>query len=353
DIPLNKWLQEKIWPLEEKLTEEDVYWGAKLACLEMIKSGTTTFNDMYWHFEGTARAVEEMGLRAILCPVFLDNNNDKFAEEQIKVNKEIFLKSRKYSDRIRFALGPHAIYTVSEKSLRWIKKFADKNNLLIHIHVSETQYEVGECVKEHRLRPIEYLESINFLGPNVIAAHAVWLDKNEIKICKKYDVKVVYNPTSNLKLASGNEFPYTQFRENGVTAIIGTDGAASNNNLNIIESLKIASLIQKSITGDPTTLPAREALSMATSHAAEAFRLNAGKVEEEMLADLILVDLNLPELTPNHNLASNLIYASNPSCIDTVICDGKILMRNRKVKDEEGILHKASEVAERLVNSQN
>lgn len=350
DLPLKEWLEKKIWPCEAKMTEEIVYWGTKLACIEMIKSGTTFFNDMYWHLPGAARGVNEMGIRAALSAVFIDLSDPERAKEQIALNEKLFSEREKYGERITFSLGPHAIYTVSEASLIWIKTFAAKHNLLIHIHVAETEKEVEECISQHGKRPIEYLESIGFLGSNVIACHALWLTANEIKICAERDVKIVYNPLSNLKLASGTNFPYTQLKEAGITIALGTDGCASSNNLDMLEAAKFASLIQKSVNGDPTVLPAEEAFLLATRNGAEIFGIDAGEIAEGRLADILLIDLTRPDLTPNHNLISNLIYSTNGSCIDTVICDGKIVMQNGKIEGEEEILKEAHKVAQRLID---
>lgn len=347
DLPLNEWLKNHIWPLESKLTEEYVYWGTKLACLEMIKGGTTFVNDMYWYPIGTARAIEEMGIRALISEVYIDNNNPELTNQSIKNITSFFKKKKIFSDRVNFGLGPHALYTVSENLLKWTKQFADKNKLLIHFHVSETSSEVDECIKKTGMRPIEYLEKINFLGPNLIACHAIWLDENEIQICKKHKVKIVYNPVSNLKLSSGINFPYQNYIEKGIDPVIGTDGTASNNNLSILESLKFASLIQKGIN-NPETLPARKAFEMATNNGAKTFNINSGKIKEGMLADIILIKLKNPQLTPNFNLLSNMIYSADNSCIDTVICNGQILMKNRKVKNENEILEKSAKKAYQL-----
>lgn len=351
DIPLQEWLETKIWPLEAKLTEEDVYWGTKLACLEMIKSGTIFFNDMYWYWEGIARAVTESGIRAMLSAVFIDGFNEEKAQEQIKRNEGLYKKSKEYSDQIIFALGPHAIYTVSESSLCWTLEFAEKHDLLVHIHVSETETEVEDCVKRYGMRPVEYLDKIGFLSPRTIACHCTHLTGNEIMLLKKHDVKIVHNPTSNMKLVSGRE-PYEELKEQGLNANIalGTDGCASNNNLDMFEEMKIASLLHKLYSGDPTSMPAYEAFELATRNAARMFRLNSGEIAEGKLADLVLLDLKNEALVPNHNLISNLVYSANGSCVDTVICDGKILMEGRRVEGEEEIKEKAQEVAYELVN---
>ena len=345
DMHLQEWLEKKIWVLEAKMTEEDIYRGAKLACLEMIKTGTTFFNDMYWFWKGTARAVEEMGIRAAISAVFIDFFSQEKAREQKALNEVLFQESTQFSSRIDFTLGPHAIYTVSEESLRWAADFSRKNDLLLHIHLSETKKEVDECIQKHGVRPVAYLERIGFLGPNVIACHSVWLSQEEIRTMRRYDVKVVHNPVSNMKLTVGSTFPYEQIREAGVTVCLGTDGCSSNNNLDMLETVKFASLLQKHHRGDSTALPAKEAFEMATIQGSRAFGLNCGKIEVGSLADIALVDLERPELTPHFDLYSDLVYAANGSCIDTVICDGKVLMTGRSVEGEEEVREGARRAA--------
>jgi 5-methylthioadenosine/S-adenosylhomocysteine deaminase len=347
DLPLQEWLEGRIWPLEARLTEEDVYWGSRLACLEMIKTGTTCFNDMYWHWRGTARAVQDSGLRAYLSEVFVDLRDKDKADEQIKVNKRLYRESRGFPERVGFALGPHAPYSVSRESLAWVRDFSEEHNIPVHFHLSETEREVRDCLDKHGRRPVEYLEEIGFLSSRLIACHSVWLSPGEIGLLKKHDVRLVYNPASNMKLGSGT-FPYPEVRRSGLLVALGTDGCASNNNLDMLEEMKFASLLQKLRSG-PAALPVGEALEMATLNGARALGLDAGEIKPGKLADIILVDLKRPELTPGHGLPSNLVYSAQGSCIDTVICDGKILMENRTVPGEEDILEKASEVAKDLV----
>jgi len=350
DMPLQEWLGTKIWPLEARLTEDDVYWGTKLACLEMIKSGTTFFNDMYWHCRGSARAVAEIGMRAALSAVFIDGFDEVKAKEQISRNESLYEASKKLPARIDFALGPHAIYTVSEESLCWTRDFADKHNLLVHIHLSETEEEVEDCINRYGMRPVEFLDSIDFLNSRTIACHCIHMSRREIELLEKHDVKIVHNPVSNMKLTSGKQ-PYEELKKHGLYSNIalGTDGCASNNNLDMFEEMKIASLLYKAYSGDPTGMPAKEAFELATVNAAKMFRLNSGVVEEGKLADVVLLDLNKVELVPNHNLISNIVYSANGSCVDTVICDGNILMADRKVEGEEEIKENAQEVAYGLV----
>ena len=350
DMPLQEWLETKIWPVERKLTEDDVYWGTKLACLEMIKSGTIFFNDMYWHWRGSARAVAECGIRAALSAVFIDGFDEEKAKEQIIRNEALYKESKELPERIIFALGPHAIYTVSESSLCWVRDFAEKHDLLVHIHLSETKTEVEDCIKRHGMRPVEYLNELDFLCARTIACHCTHLSRNEMELLKKHNVKIVHNPASNMKLAAGRK-QYDELKRLGLYANIalGTDGCASNNNLDMFEEMKIASLLQKVYSGDPTCMPAKEAFGLATGNAARMFRINAGEIAEGKLADVVLLDLKNVNLVPNHNLISNIVYSANGSCVDTVICDGAILMEARKVKGEEEIKEKAQEVAYEIV----
>jgi 5-methylthioadenosine/S-adenosylhomocysteine deaminase len=345
DMPLQEWLRTKIWPVEAHMTEEDVYWGAKLACLEMIKTGTTFFNDMYWHWRGTARAVEEMGIRAAISAVFIDLFDQQKAKEQIALNEELYRGRDEFGPRVTFTLGPHAIYTVSEEALRWCAQFAREKGLLIHFHLAESEEETKRCLAERGMRPVRYLEQIGFLGPHLIACHCVWLNDEDMDILKAHDVRVVHNPVSNMKLAVGGVFPYPALRKRGMITALGTDGCSSNNNLDMLESAKFACLLQKFHTGDPVVMPAPEALEMITQQGARAFGLESGRIEKGHWGDIALVDLQQPQLTPHFHLASDLIYAAHGSCVDTLICDGRVLMRGGSVEGEEEIVAKAREKA--------
>lgn len=347
DMLLNDWLENEIWPIEDKLTDDDLYWGGKLACLEMIKSGTTLYNDMYGPSKGIVKALSESGIRGTTSKVFIDFFDKEKRLEQINDTLKQFEESKNYDSKVIFTLAAHAIYTVSEESLIWIKNFAKENNLLIHFHLSETEKEVDDCLENHGMRPVEYLEKIGFLGPNLIAAHVVHVNKNEIQLLKKYDVKIAHSPTSNMKLSSGI-MPYQAMKDAGLTITLSTDGASSNNNLDMLEEMKIATLLQK-VNNKPTTLPATEVFEMATVNGAKALNIKIGKIEEEYLADLLLIDMNNIALIPHHNLISNLVYSATSEVIDTTICDGVILMKNRIVKGEEEIIKMANKVAQRLV----
>jgi 5-methylthioadenosine/S-adenosylhomocysteine deaminase len=350
DLDLSTWLETKIWPAEAKLTPEDVYWGTKLACLEMIKSGTTTFNDMYFHMDQAAKAVKDMGLRAFLSEGIVDLNDPERAAKQLRTAEEANRRIEALkTDRITPVFGPHAIYTVSKDSLLRIRELADKRRALIHLHLSETKREVDECLAQTGMRPTKYLESLGFLGKDVIAAHGCWLDRSEIEVFARTGAKVAHCPISNMKLATGAAMPYSALKAAGVGMGLGTDGAASNNSLDMFETMKAGALLQKFAHGDPRALPATEAFGLATLGGAQALGIDAGIVARDRLADLVLVDPRRPELTPRHDDISNWVYSAHGNVVDTVICDGVVLMENRRVKGEAEIMERAGDAARNLV----
>ena len=349
DLPLEEWLNTKIWPNERNLTDEIVYWGTKLACLEMIKTGTTTFNDMYFRFKESARATDEMGIRGVFPQLMFDGLDPVQAK---KVQSRISAKDFEgnYSSRIMFSIAPHAIYTVSGGSYKWAMDFAKEHNIVVHTHLAETQTEHQNAVKNFGMSPVRYLNSLGVLRPNLVIAHCLWLDDDEIKMLADNDVKVIHNPNSNLKLASGHQFLYNEMANKGICIGLGTDGCSSSNNLDMVEAMKMMSLLQKGWRLDPTALPAEETIKVATENGARALNINTGKIEVGKLADIFLVNINTTAFTPfNNNTASNLVYAANGNNVDTVICDGKVIMKNRKVTGEEEILQKVNELVEKLI----
>jgi len=353
DLSLDSWLNDHIWPMEANLNGDYCYIGALLGAVELIKSGTTTFSDMYFYMEDVARAVDEAGIRAVLSYGMIDFGDAEKREAEIKENLQLFENCNGMADgRIKVFFGPHSPYTASEELLIKVRELADKYNMGIHIHVSETQKEIDDVSQEKGLRPFEYLDKIGFLGPDVVAAHCVWLSDEEIEIIKKNGVKVSHNPCSNMKLASGIS-PVSKLIENDICVSIGTDGASSNNNLDLIEELKTASLLQKVSTLDPNVLNSHEALAMGTIKGAEALGLSdeIGSIEVGKKADIILIDTNSANMVPDSStLTSNIIYSSNGSNVDTTICNGKILMENKKltVLDEQEIYEKARKAIKNL-----
>ena len=353
DLSLDSWLNDHIWPMEANLNGDYCYIGALLGAVELIKSGTTTFSDMYFYMEDVARAVDEAGIRAVLSYGMIDFGDAEKRENEISENLTLFENCNGMADgRIKVFFGPHSPYTASEELLVKVRELASEYNMGIHIHVSETQKEINDKLDERGLRPFEYLDEIGFLGPDVVAAHSVWLSDNEIDIIKKNDVKVSHNPCSNMKLASGIA-PVSKLIENGVCVSIGTDGASSNNNLDLIEELKTASLLQKVSTLDPKVLDSDEAIAMGTIKGAEALGLEneIGSIEVGKKADIILIDTNSANMVPDSSsLSSNIIYSANGSNVDTTICNGKILMENKQltVLDEQEIYDKARQAIKEL-----
>ena len=349
DLPLMEWLEDYIWPVEAKMTAHDVYVGARLACLEMLRSGTTCFLDMYMHPLETARAVEELGLRAHLSYTLFDQGGAERAALDRQRSYEYYEAFKAFSDRITFTLGPHAIYTVSGEQLQFCHKFAVEHNVKINLHLAETKGEVDECVRQHGLTPVRYLEKLGILSEHLIVAHVVWVDDEEMDLLAKHRVSVVHNPASNMKLCSGYTFKYEEMKKRGIRLGIGTDGCSSSNNLDMVIAMKLASLLGKAWRFSPTATKAADIYHSATIGGAEILEIPAGRIAEGMLADLSLVDLNVPELVPLNSLTSNLVYAtSGSSCIDTVIIDGVIRMRDRYVPGQEEIIAEAREVARRL-----
>lgn len=349
DMKLMPWLEQKIWPNEAKMSREDVYWGAKLACLEMIKSGTTTFLDMYQKFRGTADAVEEMGIRGYLSAVCFDRFDPELAEKSKKECEKLYFVADEYGPRVQYVLGPHAIYTVSGELLQWIHSFANDHKTLIHLHLAETEDEVNNSIRQFGFSPVRYLYKLGVLSPRLVIAHGVYVDKDEIRMLADHGVKVIHNPASNMKLASGICFKFAEMKKAGIKVGIGTDGCSSSNNLDMIEAMKLSALLGKAWRKDPEVLTAPEMLEAATSTGADILGLKAGRIEEGYLADLCLIDQQSPAFTPNFNFVSNLVYAANGSCVDTVICNGKVLMRHKHVPGEEEILEQAARCAYNMV----
>ncbi len=323
DMPLQKWLQDYIWPYENKMTAQDIREGSRLAVREMIRTGTVFFSDMYFEIDQTIAVVQEFGIRAAIGVTFVDSHSKSQQADKLDMLRNWVDPS---GGLITLTVAPHAIYTVSPDLLVKCADTARSLGLKLHIHLSETRQEVEDCLRAHGTTPVRYLDSLGFLGPDVIAAHVVHVDEEEAAILASRGVTIAHCPCSNMKLASGI-FPYKMLHEAGCRITLGTDGDSSNNNLDMREEMKFAALLAKVSSGDPEVLPAAEALEMATRSGAEAFGLDAGVIREGALADALLVRLDDPRMQPCHNLVSNWVYAAGSSCIDCVICNGKIVMK--------------------------
>ena len=343
DMPLQEWLTKYIWPFEAKLTNKAVEIGTRLAVLEMIKSGTVFFADMYWRREYTMKVVKEMGIRAAIGVTFAENLD---TPEHIEENFDFVRKHLHESERVQIAVMPHSIYLVGEKLFKRCAKIAHEEGMVLHSLLSETLKEVRDCNKQHGCSPVELLDRYGVLDENLVAAHCVHLTDSDMSLMADAGAASILNPCSNLKLGSGIP-KIAKMLDSGMLLGIGTDGASSNNNLDMHEDMKLVSLLAKA-NGRADTLPACEVLNMATAHGSMAYNIPAGVISEGFLADALLLDLKNERLNPLHNLESNWVYAADSSAIHSVICNGKFVMRNRHVDGEEDIVKEANACALKL-----
>jgi 5-methylthioadenosine/S-adenosylhomocysteine deaminase len=350
DMLLQPWLAERIWPLEAHLAADDIYWGTRLACLEMVATGTVGFNDMYFFMESAARAVDEAGLRAQLAYGFIDLSDPEKRERECRAT-EAFADAvaRMANPRISAAVGPHAVYTVSPEGLAWNADFARERGLGVHVHLAETGTEVTDAVRSTGRRPAALLDEAGLLGPRTVAAHGCWLDEDECRLLAERRTTVSHNPASNMKLATGRAMPYPALRAAGARVALGTDGAASNNGLDLFEEMKTAALLQKFAWNDPTVLPSHEALALATEHAHAALGFPGGRIEVGAPADLLLLETRTPCNTPLHHAVSNAVYACPGSAVTTTLCAGRVLMHERVVPGSDEVLDGAARAAASLV----
>jgi 5-methylthioadenosine/S-adenosylhomocysteine deaminase len=354
DMPLDVWWQKFIFPLEQKLlSPEFITVGVGLAAIEMIKSGTTSFSDMYFFEDEAAEICKKIGIRSFLGEGVIDFPSPKHPNADHALNYIRDLEKKYKNDPItHLMVAPHAPYTCGEENLLKSKALADELKLPLHIHVSETAGEVAESKKKLGQTPVEYLDSIGFLTEKVIAVHCVHLSQADIKILKQKKVKIAHCQESNLKLASGNA-PVVELLDAGVTVGLGTDGAASNNNLDMFDEMDAVAKVHKMIKSDPTVMEAKTVLKMATSDGAKILQKpDIGSLEAGKTADVIVLDLDRPHLTPLYNVYSHLVYSAGGSEVDTVIINGKLIMENRDILsvDEDELIDKAKKLGGRIKN---
>ncbi len=349
DMELFTWLNDYIWPAEARLTEDDIYWGTCLAILEMIHSGTVFFSDMYWHQRGAIQAAVRMGVRAAIGLLYLSGADGVMQEHNRKSNQEVLELEKALPPRIQITHAPHAIYTVAEPILRQVTEQANTDHRIIHIHVAETAREVAECKATHQgLTPIEYLDSVGMLGERTVLAHCVHLSDHDVELIRERRAVIVHMPCSNMKLSSGAFRFHDVFDLAGCRGALGTDGASSNNNLSMLDEVKFATLLAKHETGLPTVAKDTDVLRLATRGGADAYGIDGGIIEEGRLADAVLVKLNHPQMIGGYHLASNLAYSADSSVIDTVICDGKVLMEAGHIDGEAEIIAQAKSCCNRI-----
>jgi 5-methylthioadenosine/S-adenosylhomocysteine deaminase len=343
DLPLMEWLEQHIWPAEQRLVADDVYWGARLACAEMIRGGTVAFWDMYWQPAATARAAIDAGLRATIGAPLIDGADPAAAAALIDAAEAGLGELEGAGDRIGAALAPHAVYTVSERSLRWIGERSAEDGIPVHIHLSETETEVRDCLDAHGVRPAEYLSRAGVLGPRTLLAHAVWLDDAERAVIADSGATVVTNPNANMKLAVGADFDLPAARALEIPLALGTDGAGSNNALDLLAEVKQLALVQKQRARDPAAISAAEALAIGRGDRAPLLG-SAGPPRVGAKADFLLVRLDRPALGLG-SLDAGLAYAADAGVVDSTVVAGRVLMSGGEVEDEAEIVARARERA--------
>lgn len=351
DLPFWEWLTEKVWPIEEKMGPEEVYWGTMLSNAEMIRSGITAYADMYFCSAETAKASMEAGLRCSIAQGLVGSSNKD--HERFNATRQLFRDWHKTGDGlITVMAGPHAPYTCDDAFLTKVIELCTELNIPIHTHLSESEKEVNDSLEKHGRSPIQHMNQLGLFKHHTLAAHCVHLLEEDFDILRESNVHVVHNPSSNLKLGNGIS-PVAKLLTSGVHVSIGTDGSSSNNNLNMFEEIHLASLLAKGSTFDPAVLPAFQALEMATKNGAEALNLGneTGTLQRGMKADLILIDLEQPHMYPRYQLDASLVYSAQASDVRTVIINGKIVMEKGELKtiDLERTYHEIKEITKKLV----
>ncbi len=346
DRPLMEWLTEYIWPVEKRMSDEDVYWGTRLACVEMVRTGTTSFWDMYWHADAAARAVEDAGVRAITAAPLIDDADPAKSERACNDAQSALDRIVEAGGELaRPGFAPHAIYSLSERSLRWVAERSAELGLPVQIHLSETEDEVSACIEQHGERPAAYLDRVGLLAPNVVLAHGCWLDRSELELIAERGATIASNPVANLKLAVGRVFPYRHAREAGVEVGLGTDGPGSNNSLDLLSDAKTFALLQKNEARDPAAVTAGEVLEIATGQ--RSGLLGGRGLVQGAPADFLLVGEDEPELSLG-TLDAGLVYSASGSIVDTTVVNGRILMRGGVLEGEDEIVARARECAASL-----
>lgn len=350
DLSFMDWLFGTIDPIEQQMTDEDTYWGANLAIIEMMKSGTTCFNDMQMNIHQTTRAVKESGMRAVICRGLVGSGNDEAGQMRLRQAYEERDAARD-CDRLTFRLGPHAPYTCDDAFLKIVADEAKKENMGIHVHLSESVSEIEQIQEKYGCTPIALAEKCGIFDVPAIVAHCVQVTEEDMDILVRKNVSVVTNPASNMKLGNGFA-PIGRMLEKGINVCLGTDGAASNNCLNMFHELSLLTLIHKGTGKTPQCVSAKEGFRIATINGARALGLEKeiGSVEVGKKADLAILDLNTPSLTPRNNLIAGLSYSANGSEVDTVIINGQITMEHRRIltMDEQVVYRKIQQIIERM-----
>ena len=348
DRKLMDWLENAIFPVEDKLRPDDIYWNSYLSCIEMIKSGTTTFNDMYFRMDKTIEAVENSGMRGVIAWSITDDS----IRDKIERTREYFYKYNYKDSKIKIYVSAHAPYTCNPETIKLCVDLAKELNTGIHIHLSETTKEEEIISEKYGQTATEYLNDLDLFDVPVVLAHGIYISDSDLEILKNIRGGISHNPISNCKLSSGI-CNVTKLRKNGINVGIGTDGIGSTSTLDMFEEMKTAAYLQKINTMEPTSINAYEILKMATIEGAKVLGLDneIGTVEVGKKADLIFIDNNKTHLYPENDICANLVYSANGADVDTVMIDGKIIMQDRKLLDidEEKVKEKVDKIVKRLL----
>ena len=336
DKNLFDWLQTDIWPREEKLTGEHVYIATRMAILEMIKSGTILFNDMYSFMPEIERATKEMGVKALISCVAFDLFDPKMTVERKQIMKQ-FMETPATTSRVKKTVSCHAVYTVSEELFLYARDLAKKHNTFLHIHLAETEKEVSDCVQKTGLTPTQYLDKLGLITDKTILAHCVWLNEKDRKIIKQRGSLIAHCPTSNLKLNSG-QMPFDTYQKEGLKISLGTDGASSNNSLSMFSEMKLAALSAKGQSHNITAGAVDNILTATYKNPAEFLGINAGSIKEGAVADLILLDANNTLTQPVKFINSHLVYSVDSSCVTDVCSNGCFILKDKKHPHENEII---------------
>lgn len=349
DKELHEWLND-VWKIEAIMTPDDMKTGAMFACMEMVKTGTYGFIDMYFEMEKVAEAVNEIGMAGLLGYGMIDLSGPEKREEEIsRTIRFVDWLSGKYENIIP-VLAPHSIYTCSPELLEWVNKYSIEKNLLKTIHLSETRKEVEDCIEKNKITPVHYLERLGFLDEKSVFFHASFVDSNEAELLAKRNSKVVNCPVSNMKMATRGVFPLNCYENSGVSALLGTDGACSNNSLDMFQEMKFAALLQKFASGNALEAGAQQVFDMATINPGKSLGLNSGSIEPGKNANIAILDLRHFSLSPSRNILSNIVYSATGNAVSELLVSGKIVVRNGKLEtaDEEKIRSDFEEASARL-----
>lgn len=350
DVPFNEWLFNRIFPVEARMGKEDFYWSTLLGCIEMIRTGTTSYLDMHICANECARAALDSGMRAFIGKCI--TGTDLFEDGSESFLTEMREQEQYENDLVKFVLSPHSIYTCSEKMLLQLNRQAKERNMLKHIHLCESDKEIADSIALHGKTPVEFLNDIGFLDENTIAAHCVKLNDKDIDILAEKKVNAVTNPSSNAKLGNGIA-PVVKMLDKGVNVCLGTDSAASNNTLNMFREMGVLSLLHKACNSSSTILSANEVLKTATLNSSKALRSEGkiGIIKKGAVADLIFIDLQSPSLFPNNDIVASLCYSANGSEVESVMINGSFVMKNRIITsiDTERVYYEVNRIADKYI----